>query len=304
MVRARLPAAKAADPGATIWRARWPTPTSPSRARCSTAASAATSTPGPVHPYSGDRSPLDPGPDQWIQNSFVRGVPKVRETLLAAGEDKPIWLTEFGWSTCTYREAPPTPTASRRQADYLVEAFTKVAPGATCRSASGSTSSTPTPDAPGDRLENYGLLRVDGSEKPAYGAFARMSSEVAGGPLPEQPANAATTQGQRERHDRAQRLQGRVSVKVVRRKLAARARQGPAPVDRDDPGASLHRVEEALRGPRLVHGGVRVDRKGRYQRTLRKSRLRKGRWRIGVGARDGVRQARLPAQPLRLSASR
>ena len=37
---------------------------------------------------------------------------------------------------------------------------------------------------------------------------------------------------------------------------------------------------------------VRVDRKGRYQRTLRKSRLRKGRWRITASARDGVRQAR------------
>ena len=140
-------------------------------------------------------APIDPGPDQWIQNSFVRGVPKVRETLLAAGEDKPIWLTEFGWSTCTCREGPSYANcvSFERQADYLVEAFNKMR----------SWSYVPvgiwfniidTSDAPATGWRTTACCASTGPEKPAYGAFARMSSEVAGGPLPEQPANAATTQ--------------------------------------------------------------------------------------------------------------
>ncbi len=56
-----------------------------------------------VHPYSEDRSPLHPGIPGWTKKSFAAGVPAVRDTLLRAGEDKPIWLTEFGWSTCDVR---------------------------------------------------------------------------------------------------------------------------------------------------------------------------------------------------------
>ncbi len=35
-----------------------------------------------LHPYSGDASPLSPQSDKWIQTSFARGVPNVREVLL------------------------------------------------------------------------------------------------------------------------------------------------------------------------------------------------------------------------------
>ena len=294
LVKAGYPAAKAADPGATILAG--------SLADADFAFTRALLDRGmgghfdawSVHPYSGDRSPLDPGPDQWIQNSFVRGVPKVRETLLAAGEDKPIWLTEFGWSTCTYRDGPSYANcvSPQRQADYLAEAYTKMR----------SWSYVPvgiwfniidTSDAPGDRLENYGLLRHDGSEKPAYGAFAAMSRDVAGGPLPDQPASSTTTPDSADGTS-SRGSKPRVSLRVVRKKRVLLVR-----------GKGPRKSFVTIRAHRYIAGkkrfadrasytvNVRVDRSGRYQRLLRKSRLRKGRWRITASAVDGTRQARV-----------
>jgi len=107
-----------------------------------------------------------------MKKSFARGVPKVRETLVRHGERKPIWLTEFGWSTCSTRgaEAWENCVSPSVQASYLRRAFRKmrdwsyVPVGVTfnLEDTSGDR---------GERLDNYGLLRRDGSPKPAYRAL-------------------------------------------------------------------------------------------------------------------------------------
>jgi hypothetical protein len=130
-----------------------------------------------VHPYSGDRSPLDPGDDRWIHSSFVRGVPAVRSTMLQEGDDKPLWLTEFGWSTCDIRDQEPyrNCVAASVQADYLRLAYgqmqswryVEVGVWYNLQNTSANLS---------DLNGNYGLLNYEEAEKPAYAAFRAASA--------------------------------------------------------------------------------------------------------------------------------
>lgn len=132
-----------------------------------------------IHPYSGDRSPLHENEDQYKRHSFVRGVPAVREVMVRYGDPKPLWLTEFGWSTCDRRDGPSWDRCvdQQTQATYLVQAYNQM------RSwnyvpvgiwygleNTGSNSSS--------RVNNYGLVRSDGQAKFSYAAFP--SSSVTG----------------------------------------------------------------------------------------------------------------------------
>ena len=148
-----------------------------------------------VHPYSGDRSPLDPGDDRWIQNSFIRGVPRVRDTLLAHGEDKPLWLTEFGWSTCTVRglQSYKNCVDASVQASYLKQAYGQMQQWSYVPVGVWFNLEDTSADL-GDRVDNYGLHTVDGRQKPAATAF-REVSEAFGGGMPvayDRPATAPT----------------------------------------------------------------------------------------------------------------
>lgn len=125
-----------------------------------------------IHPYSDGRSPLDPGKDRWMHASFARGVPATREVMLAHRDARPIWLTEFGWNTSDVRGDEPWRNGvdEETQAEYVEQALRKaggwdyvdVAIYFGLRDLSGERTS------PND---NFGLLRHDGGEKPAYGAF-------------------------------------------------------------------------------------------------------------------------------------
>jgi polysaccharide biosynthesis protein PslG len=132
-----------------------------------------------VHPYSGDRSPLDPYQDQYKEESFVRGVPAVHDVMVKYGDPKPLWLTEFGWSTCDHRSGPSWDRCvdQQTQATHLAQAYNQM------RSWSyvpvgiwyelknmGSNDS--------NRLDNYGLVRADELVKPSYPVFP--SSSVTG----------------------------------------------------------------------------------------------------------------------------
>jgi hypothetical protein len=182
LVKAAYPKAKAADPGSTIIAGSLADSDFEFTEALLDRGVGGNFDAWSVHPYSEDRSPLHPGLPGWTKKSFARGVPAVRETLVRHGEKKPIWLTEFGWSTCSVRgeEAYENCVSPSLQATYLRQAFEKmqawsyVPVGVTfnLEDTSGDRA---------DRLDNYGLLQSDGSSKPAFDALADAAGALGSG---------------------------------------------------------------------------------------------------------------------------
>jgi hypothetical protein len=234
-----------------------------------------------VHPYSDDRSPLDPGLDRWISGSFVRGVEAVRRTMLARGDDRPLWLTEFGWSTTSTRggESWLSGVDEATQARYVAEALAQlrrwsfVAVGVYYELIDTGTDRSST-------IENFGLLRHDGTPKPAYGAMRAGAEALA---APERAASYAGSAA-----GGAARRLGRGAGAGSARHLGRR--RLPPPVVRRVRGglrvtgrAAGPRAKVVLRFSRRGAGArarfalrVRADRRGTYRRLVRRA----GRWRV------------------------
>jgi hypothetical protein len=123
-----------------------------------------------VHPYSCAKSPETVSRDasgRITANSFT-GYREVRASMLARGDDKPIWFTEFGWSTtsqtCGVSEAT--------QADYLTRAFKLIEQDRYVQVALWYNLRNNYWSHDADDVESrYGLTRTDYSHKPSYGAF-------------------------------------------------------------------------------------------------------------------------------------
>ena len=181
LVRAGYPAAKAADPSATVIVGALAEAPAAFTEKLFEYGIGGHFDAFSLHPYSGDASPLSPQSDQWIQTSFARGVPSVREVLLRHGEDKPIWLTEFGWSTSTIRGAESWRNGvdEMTQALYTEQALLKMRdwPYVPVAIVYGlkDVGTDPT-----DRNDNFGLIRYDNSPKPAYAAFRRGTEVLSG----------------------------------------------------------------------------------------------------------------------------
>lgn len=133
-----------------------------------------------IHPYTHDHSPLDAGTPRTRHKSFVRGIPLVRRVLLRNGDAEPLWLTEIGWSSCTVRNHPEPGencVSETTQARYLALAYalmqrwSYVDVGIWFKLENSGTD-------PSDRIQNYGLVREDGSPKPAYSAFVAAAASV------------------------------------------------------------------------------------------------------------------------------
>jgi hypothetical protein len=115
-------------------------------------------------------SPPPAGYDPRISMYPFLGYREVHNSMLAAGDDKPIWFTEFGWSTsdpstgCVYDEAT--------QAQYLTQAlqiasqdsYVQVALWYRLREDNWRDPST-------DWDSGFGLMHKDFTPKPAYYAF-------------------------------------------------------------------------------------------------------------------------------------
>jgi len=145
-----------------------------------------------VHPYTGVADPTwcwnEGGTAKRAKDAFC-GIEEVRNTMVANGDSaKPIWLTEFGWSTTT----GPYGVSEAVQADFLTKAlntvrssypYVRVAFWYNFRNNYWSNND------PVDYEANLGLLRVDFSAKPAYTAFQTWT----GGPTTPTTAAPAPT---------------------------------------------------------------------------------------------------------------
>ncbi len=127
-----------------------------------------------VHPYTGINSAVA---EANRENSFLVGVPRMREIMLSKGDNKPIWLTEFGWHTNLRwgSEWWQTGVSEAKQAQYTGEAidymkrWEYVKGGILYEVQDGSSNRY-------EKEDNFGLLRYDGSEKPAFRSFSSRAT--------------------------------------------------------------------------------------------------------------------------------
>ncbi len=124
-----------------------------------------------VHPYD-TGSPLDRSRDRAFRASRLEDL---RAELVAHGDgDKHLWITEIGWSTC-----PDTECVSAAQQAAYTDQFRRLV----------ETRWRPYVDAVivyhlqngsgADRESRYGLLRADGSRKPAWTVVRRWAGTYA-----------------------------------------------------------------------------------------------------------------------------
>jgi hypothetical protein len=106
---------------------------------------------------------------------------EVRATMLAHGDDKPIWFTEFGWTSysgqCGVTEAT--------QADYLTRAFRFMEQDPYVAVATWYAFRNNFWAGDADNGEDrYGLTKADFTPKPSYYAFKSYATGGATAPPP------------------------------------------------------------------------------------------------------------------------
>jgi hypothetical protein len=119
-----------------------------------------------VHPYGGSSAP-DRRRGGW---GFPR-IAGIHRTFADHGAgDKPLWITEVGWSTCP--KDPRYCTSERKQAAYLSEMFTLLSTKyADYVRAVFVYRSIDINSKRSDKEGWFGLERLDGSHKPAFHVF-------------------------------------------------------------------------------------------------------------------------------------
>ena len=119
-----------------------------------------------VHPYTTGHSP-DEVYGGW---GFPR-LADIRAKFVDHGaQDKPLWITEIGWSTCP---SHPNCVSEQEQADYLRRMFELLRTNYSgyVRAAFVYCRADLSSNDPSDPEDWFGLQRVDGSQKPAYDVF-------------------------------------------------------------------------------------------------------------------------------------
>jgi hypothetical protein len=110
---------------------------------------------------------------------------EVRKSMLAAGDDKPIWFTELGWSTANGDPETECVVSEATQAAYLTRAFEMVESDPYVQVVlwynfrQDYWNTSPTYFDGG-----FGLMRADFTPKPAYAAFRSYATSTDPAPPP------------------------------------------------------------------------------------------------------------------------
>jgi polysaccharide biosynthesis protein PslG len=242
-----------------------------------------------THPYTCNSPEAVATTNGRISKGSYLGYREIRKSMLARGDDKPIWFTEFGWSTSTQSCG----VSEQTQADYLTKAFKLAAQDSYVQVAFwyNFRNNYWTHDA--DDIESrYGLLRTDFSRKPAYDAIKVCAAGGCEAPAQTGPAPTATLLTVSLQVKRAR---AKATANSARRK-AARRSAGRIVVGRVT-GAASGRVVLTLQ--RLRHGRwtkvgsqrAPLESSGRFSKRLA---VKRGRWRVRASY-EGA-SARSPAQ--------
>jgi polysaccharide biosynthesis protein PslG len=224
------------------------------------------------HPYNEWREPGDRWMEKWRKYTFLPGIEWMRDGQRQAGDVTPLWITEFGWSTCTEHQWC---VSEQRQADYLAGAV-RILDGLEYVESAVVYNLRDKGDDPADLEHRWGLVRRDFSPKPAYGAFKAALGGEARGPVGEPPpASGQVSVGITIRRGTAVahgRAPARRLVRLrLRRCPAARARSRVARVGRLARAGKRSRYSRRLGPARRLRGCVVVARvqKGRVGRVAR-----------------------------------
>jgi len=119
-----------------------------------------------VHPYP---DPKSLGPEQGDVSSSFQRVPVIERLVTDAGVNRPLWITEIGWSSANASEGVSESDQARFLSQALADALT------TWQSFVGRifiyTWDRDGRD-PSDLQQHFGLLRANGQPKPALAAVA------------------------------------------------------------------------------------------------------------------------------------
>ncbi|MDA0182995.1 glycoside hydrolase family 5 protein [Solirubrobacter phytolaccae] len=173
LVKAAYPAVKAADPNATVVAGSLSASDHAFTTRLYQLGIKGSFDAFSIHPYSDDVSPLDPRIDQDPKYSFIRGVPAVRDVMVANGDGaKPMWLTEAGYSTSPTRSTHRylNGVSEATQAEFVKLQVQQVAKWSYVDATIWFNLKDTSNDV-NDLYANCGLRRWDGSAKPAWAAF-------------------------------------------------------------------------------------------------------------------------------------
>ena len=145
-----------------------------------------------VHAFGLNNPPDDWTDVQTVPGTDFKGEPsfyfkrftQLREVMLAHGDDKPMWMTEVGWSSC--RVAVPgyeycRDNSEADQARYLAEALRMLTsyPYVTNVFVWNLNFQMVVPES--DEKWGYGIVRPDGRPRPAYVALQQvLAKEPAG----------------------------------------------------------------------------------------------------------------------------
>jgi hypothetical protein len=242
-----------------------------------------------VHPYSQDRSPLATGLDM-PELSFSDGVPAVRKVMRKHGDHRPLWLTEFGYSTCAIRGQAHWQNCvdPSVQARYLRQAFRKIqswsyVPVAIYFNLKDTTG------ASDDRTGNHGLLRTDDTKKPSFEAFQDVARELRDGAAEDPPVSGDPPPSVKPPVSGPPKVRRRAVVHVARRdgfvSVKGRTpRRGVAKL-------LVYRLDQRADGfPRnpTYRWRFRSQRRGRFGLRLHGPALRGGTWLIVVRPTAGA----------------
>jgi hypothetical protein len=128
-----------------------------------------------IHPYSAERSPDVYTPGQGTRWQFRR-IEEMRAKFTAHGAaDKKFWITELGWATCTAHEDC---VSEAEQAAYVTRVF-EYARNEYASFVEAVFIYHLNDWGPADQTNKeywFGLLRKDGSPKPAFEALRSAAS--------------------------------------------------------------------------------------------------------------------------------
>ena len=131
-----------------------------------------------IHPYNEARDPADRWKAEWKKYTLLPGIEWIRQGQVAAGEPKPIWVTEFGWTTGT---ASGWQVSEQKQADYVRKSLPLLGAYSYLKSAVlynlRDKGTNPT-----SHEENFGLLNHNFTPKPAYAALRQGIDDATSGP--------------------------------------------------------------------------------------------------------------------------